>query len=141
MKYAPIAIFAFNRPHHFDILFQSLIRNPEAKESSVTVFLDHPRGRFRTPENIAVEEVAKRYANHFTEFTIILRPYNFGLAHNMLNGVSEILRTHERIIVLEDDLELSPDFLRYMNEALEKYATYTEVASIHAYVYPGFDGG
>jgi hypothetical protein len=28
-----------------------------------------------------------------------------------------------------------------MNEALEKYDTYTEVASIHAYVYSGFDGG
>jgi hypothetical protein len=40
----------------------------------------------------------------------------------------------DRVIVLEDDLELSPFFLRYMNEALEMYASDSKVAAVHGYV-------
>ena len=47
-----------------------------------------------------------------------------------------MLKVHECIIVLEDDLVTSPYFLSYMNEALEKYAEDDRVISIHGYVYP-----
>jgi hypothetical protein len=59
-----------------------------------------------------------------------------GLGNSIISGVTEILDSHERIIVLEDDLIVSPFFLDYMNEGLEKYAEQKEVVSIHGYVYP-----
>src|SRR5260370_30670471 len=48
----------------------------------------------------------------------------------------EVLSQHERVIVLEDDIVVSPFFLSYMNGALSLYEDEPRVASIHAYVYP-----
>jgi hypothetical protein len=51
-------------------------------------------------------------------------------------GVAEVLEEHGRAIVLEDDLVLSPHFLQYMNDGLDRYEDDARVASIHGYVYP-----
>lgn len=40
------------------------------------------------------------------------------------------------MIVLEDDLVVSPYFLKYMNEALDFYEKEEQVISIHGYIYP-----
>ena len=77
-----------------------------------------------------------RAATGFKSVRVIERPDNLGLAGNIIEGVSETLRQHERVIVLEDDMVTSPFFLAYMNEALERYANDDRVVSIHGYVYP-----
>jgi hypothetical protein len=59
-----------------------------------------------------------------------------GLAGNIIDGVTRLVEEHGRVIVIEDDLLLSPYFLRYMNEALERYAEDERIISIHGYVYP-----
>src|SRR3989304_1363090 len=61
---------------------------------------------------------------------------NKGLALSITSGVSEILNKYDNAIILEDDLELSPFFLKYMNEALSLYEKEEDVISIHGYVYP-----
>ena len=40
------------------------------------------------------------------------------------------------MIVLEDDMVVSPYFLEYMNEALEQFVEDDRVISVHGYVYP-----
>ena len=40
------------------------------------------------------------------------------------------------MIVLEDDLEVSPWFLHYMNSALDLYANVSNVYSVNAYMFP-----
>ena len=37
---------------------------------------------------------------------------------------------------MEDDIEVCPFFLKYMNEATSLYRDHSEVASIHGYIYP-----
>ena len=54
----------------------------------------------------------------FASVTRVHRAENMGLARSIVQGVTETLRTHDRVIVLEDDLELSPHFLRYMNDGV-----------------------
>jgi hypothetical protein len=54
----------------------------------------------------------------------------------VVEGVTQVLAERGRVIVLEDDLELSPHFLRFMNEALLLYRNDPRVASVHGYVYP-----
>ena len=44
--------------------------------------------------------------------------------------VTSVLETHDRVIVLEDDLIVSPYFLRFMNEALEVYKDTEEVCHV-----------
>src|SRR3546814_16835656 len=47
-----------------------------------------------------------------------------------------MLEQHEAVIVIEDDLLLSPYFLKYMNDALYHYRDDQRVASIHGYSLP-----
>ena len=53
--------------------------------------------------------------------TLIFRNKNFGLKKNITLGISEIISKYKRVIVLEDDLILSRNFLLYMNSGLNFY--------------------
>lgn len=135
MTFAPIALFVYSRPAHTRLTIEALLRNPEAEFSDLIIFSD----AVRSPDKQADVEKVRVYLGSIVGFrsvTIHHRPYNFGLAKSIIEGVTEVLNLHERIIVLEDDLVTSPYFLKYMNEALEKYADDDRVASIHGYVYP-----
>jgi hypothetical protein len=58
------------------------------------------------------------------------------MAGNIIDGVSNIVNQYGRVIVLEDDLVLSDNFLEYMNEALSVYENNEKVMHISAYMYP-----
>jgi len=47
------------------------------------------------------------------------RQHNLGLAASMRAGVTALCDEHGRAIILEDDLEVSPSFLRFMNDSLD----------------------
>jgi|GEM_PF-4815558 len=44
-----------------------------------------------------------------------------GLASSIINGVSAVIANHKKVIVLEDDLVVSINFLDFMNQALQVY--------------------
>ncbi len=50
--------------------------------------------------------------------------------------MTEVLDRYQKVIVLEDDLVISPHFLQFMNEALDLYKKEDNVISITAYIYP-----
>lgn len=134
MTYAPVALFVYNRPVHTKNLVDSLLKNKEAEESDLIIISDAPKHSGVT----GVSEVRQYIKNIscFKSVTIIERSENYGLAKNIIEGVTGLLNEHERLIVLEDDLVVSPYFLAYMNDALNLYADDEKVGSIHGYVYP-----
>jgi hypothetical protein len=131
----PIVLFTYARPQHTRLTVEALLRNPDAFNHDLVIFLD--AARTRQIQN-AVDKV-RTYLESITGFrsvTIHHRPHNFGLAKSIIEGVTQVLSDYERIIVLEDDMVTSPHFLSYMNEGLDKYADDERVISIHGYVYP-----
>ena len=72
----------------------------------------------------------------FAAVHIVSRDSNFGLARNITEGVSEVLRLRETVIVIEDDIVVSPFFLCFMNEGLRCYQDSPRVGSISGYCYP-----
>ena len=56
------------------------------------------------------------------------------LAASIIGGVTEVLDQYGKIIVLEDDLAVSEDFLQYMNDALDYFANDARVWSVSGYV-------
>ena len=50
----------------------------------------------------------------------------------IIAGVSEIIETYEKVIVLEDDLIVAPFFLKFMNDALTVYQNEPKVGHIQA---------
>ena len=61
---------------------------------------------------------------------------NKGLAKSIVDGVTELCQEYSRAIVLEDDILVGTYFLRYMNDALEKYKDEENVYQISGYMFP-----
>jgi hypothetical protein len=72
----------------------------------------------------------------FASVTRIYRDNNRGLAQSIISGVGEVVARHGCVIVMEDDLVVSPHFLAFMNQGLQLYRDEPRVASIHGYSYP-----
>lgn len=131
MTYAPILLFVYNRPEHTRRLITSLLTNREAAESPLIIYADQARNETDRPH---VEEVRSylRSLKGFGDITLIERTENWGLARNIIDGVTTQLTKYGRVIVLEDDLVVSPYFLQFMNEALETYKDEERVGHIQA---------
>ena len=132
---APIALFVYARPDHAHRTVEALLKNPEASSSDLIVFSDAAR----TPDKEESVRRVREYVASIKGFRSLIvhhRPQNFGLAKSIIDGITQVLANHECVIVLEDDLETSPHFLRYMNEALDRFAEEESVISVHGYVYP-----
>jgi hypothetical protein len=132
---APVILFAYNRPRHLAQTVASLLANPESVSTHLTIYCDAPK----RPEHSAAVEEVRHYVESVSGFASVTRVYrqqNLGLARSIIDGVTQTLRAHDSVIVLEDDLELSPFFLQYMNSGLDCYRHDEQVASIHGYWYP-----
>jgi len=132
---APVALFVYNRPWHTRQAIKALQANVEATKTPLYIFSDAPRN---SAASRAVAEVRSllREISGFKSLSIIERENNFGLARSIIDGVSQVCKQHDRVIVLEDDLVTSPYFLKFMNEGLRKYQDDEQVISIHGYIYP-----
>lgn len=134
MPAAPIAIFAFRRPELTARLLRTLLANPEAAQTTVYAFCDGAR---REEDVEAVARTRRVIAEAgLPRLELVERPANMGLAANVVDGVTRLCRDHGRAIVLEDDLILSPRFLRYMNEALDRYEGAPRVHAVSGFMYP-----
>lgn len=130
--WAPIAVFAYNRPERLRTLISSLKACEGFPKSPVTVFVDGPK-----PGHEAAVDAVQRYIVRLDlpNVTYSFQPTNRGLRQSIFSGVSDVVSRYGRAIVVEDDLVLSPAALKYFNEALEVYADAQRVWSIAGYTY------
>lgn len=135
MPKAPIAFFAYNRPNHIEKALESLSQCEGAVDSELFIFCD---GAKKSRDKEAIEEVRSiaKEKQWCGKVHVIERDENMGLANSVINGVTEVVNRHGRVIVLEDDLVLSPHFLNYMNDALEFYEDNAKVMHISGYMFP-----
>ena len=124
----PLLLFVYNRPKHTERILQNLLQQPEITNTPIYIWSD---GAKSADDQQAVEEV-RALCRQFPKAQLHCQPTNRGLAHNIVEGVTNLLQTHDRVIVLEDDLILSPYFLRWMNDALSLYASEKRIAHLHA---------
>lgn len=61
---------------------------------------------------------------------------NQGLRVSVTSGVSALLEAYDRVIVLEDDIIVSPSFLSFMNQALHAYEGHANVFQVSGYFVP-----
>lgn len=135
MRYAPIALFAYNRLAHVTQTVDALLRNPEARSSELYVFSDAADSVTASDSVDAVRHYLRQVSG-FSAVHVVERPENYGLARSIIDGVTRLCEKHGRVIVVEDDLVTSPHFLRYMNDGLNLYEHDERVISIHGYQYP-----
>ncbi len=132
-KLAPIILFVYNRPWHTQQTVEALLKNDLASQSELFIYADGAKQK-NAPQVLEVRKYIKTIAG-FKKITIIERDKNWGLADNIINGVTEIVNKYGEIIVMEDDIVASIGFLKYMNEALQMYKDKESVGCIHAWNY------
>ena len=134
MELAPVIVFSYNRPVHLGETINRLSQNELASETDLFIFCDGAKPGATDDQRqkvIANREVAKK-AKGFRSVHVCERENNYGLARNIIEGVSLIIDDFGKVIVLEDDLLTSRYFLKYMNEALDYYEKRPGVMSISA---------
>ncbi len=134
MTYAPIVVFAFNRPKHIRRVLRNLRENPECAESPVTIYCDGARNeKERKMVNKTRAAILKEAPSHAE---IVFRGENFGLANSISYGVTKACEDHGAAIIIEDDLIISRGTLSYFNRALDFYKNEDKVMHIAAYMFP-----
>lgn len=135
MSLAPILLFTYNRPSHTSQTLEALLNNKLSRESELFIFSD---GYINNEDKRDVLKVRKliHSVDGFKNIHIIEHTQNYGLAKNIIQGVTQIVNSYEKVIVLEDDLVTSPWFLTFMNEALDKFESDERIGHIHGFCYP-----
>lgn len=129
--YAPIILFAFNRLEPLRACVASLLRNPEAAESDLIVYVDGARPK-KEGEEEKVEAVRKfvNTINGFKSVETHFSDINKGLGPSLIAGITEVMNRYGRAIVVEDDLKCSTNFLSFLNQGLDFYADKKDVFSV-----------
>ena len=132
-----IAVFAFRRPDLLEQTLQSLETADRFSDFPVHVFSDG--ARLDVPgETDAVESVREFLRpwcrTHNAE--LVESPANLGLRRSITGGITNLLSRYHRVIVVEDDLALSPSFLVFMSEALEALKDREDILQVSGYFVP-----
>jgi len=135
MKLAPIVLFAYKRLDTLRQTVESLQKNYLASKSDLYIFSDGAKGDSDKGAVTTVREYISTI-DSFKSITVYESPANKGLANSIRDGVSQVLKSHETAIVLEDDLVSSANFLNFMNEALVFYKDESKVFSIAGFSIP-----
>jgi Glycosyltransferase like family 2 len=131
--YAPIAIFAYNRPEHLKATLQSLAQCPQWSMSRVILYCDGPRTQRDEAAVLGVRAIARSLDHRHIE--IVERDSNLGLGKSVMQGVTDLCERFGRVIVVEDDLLVSGSFLSYLNRALDVYEQRRDVYQVSAHMF------
>lgn len=128
----PVAFFAYSRPAHTVRALDALAACKWREDFEFYFFSDGPRDADAEAGVAAVRRVLASYTKEFSA-EIIEQTTNLGLAKSIVCGVERLCESHGRVVVLEDDLMVSPDFLHYMASALDRYEDNPEVMQVGGY--------
>jgi hypothetical protein len=134
-KYAPLAIFCYKRLKSTIKLLNSLKKDKITKQTIAFFFVDYPK---TTKDKNLVENVIRELVKTkiFKKKKIIFRKKNLGIKKNILNGVNYVFKKFDKIIVLEDDLEVSKNYLSITNKLLEIYKKDNKIFTLTGYSLP-----
>lgn len=143
-QYAPVLIPTLNRYEHFKRCLDSLEGCTWADQTDVYIGLDYPPSEKYVDGwmKIGAYLNEKEKSNGFKNLFVRRRDHNCGVGCPGSNGsllLKEISAISDRYIFSEDDNEFSPNFLEYMNKALEKYKDDDRVIRVSAYTPPVFN--
>ncbi len=132
---APIALFCYKRLDTLKQSIEALKLNQLAAESELFIFSDGPKKEGDEPIIIEIRNYLKTITG-FRKLHVIEAVKNKGLATSVITGVSDIINKYDRIIVLEDDLLTSSNFLVYMNEGLDFFESTQKIFSVCGFSIP-----
>lgn len=129
---APIVVFGFIRLDTLQQVIKALQNNFLALNSDLIIFIDGPRNR---NDEIKVQTV-KKYCETISGFKSVslhISEKNKGLDSSVIEGITQTISKYGKVIAVEDDIVTTPNFLNYMNQALDFYQNNPKIMQIGAY--------
>jgi len=127
-----IIVVTFNRPHSLtrllDFLNQSVY--PTGENINLIISIDFQNSALHQQ----VVEISKLFQWKFGEKVIIEHTYNLGLRKHVIT-CGDLSEKYGSIIMLEDDLAISPFFYTYAQQALNYYQQDQNIAGISLYTH------
>jgi len=135
--FAPVVLFVYNRPKETQQALDTLKLNKYAESSDLYIYSDNADSNADAQTIEAVLQVRKIISNvtGFKSVHVIEWEYRMGLANSIIQGVTNVLQKYGRVIVLEDDLITSPNFLSYINQTLDYYEENRQVISVTGFTF------
>lgn len=121
---APVVLFVYSRLEHTKRTMDALKLNKRAVDTELYVFCDAPNPRAtkeQLTEIYATHEYLKLQNDGFAKINLEISELHRGAGKAIIRGISIVLAKHGKCIILENDMEVEPLFLEYMNNGLEAY--------------------
>lgn len=131
-KLAPVIIPTCNRSQHFQNLVHSLQACLLAEETHLYIAIDAPFSEAVAGENRQILQIAEELTG-FGQVTIWKRESNLGAVRNIREAVDQVFQNNERLIFLEDDNVVAKNFLLFMNQAMDTFASDSRCFSVSGY--------
>lgn len=137
-KLAPIVIFVYKRADHTLNLLESLTECPLASDSDVYIYADGAKKPEDEADVAAVRNLIheERWTQVFNSLTIIESSANRGLANSIIGGATDVINRYGKVLVLEDDLIVEPQYIAYMNQALDAFGNDNSKYAVVGWTYP-----
>ncbi len=136
MIYAPVIIPTLCRSEHLIRCVESLKKNTWSDKTDVYIGLDYPSKENHWEGYNKIKKYLEGDFPEFHSFRVFIRKKNYGATRNTRALMKCCAKEHDRYLYVEDDLELSPNYLQYMDEALEAYKNDDSVVGVAGYSYP-----
>lgn len=136
MNLAPIVLFVYKRPDHTKKVLDALADNAEAIHSDLYICIDGPKDNKTDIDLVNQVQNICKSEKRFNRVILKINKKNKGLANSIIDGVTEVINLHGKVIVLEDDIVVSKGFLDFMNTGLLKYKDEERIMHISGYMYP-----
>ncbi|MEJ7556670.1 MAG: glycosyltransferase [Pedobacter sp.] len=130
-----IGVFCYNRVSKLKRCIEALKKNPECSTLDIIFFSD---GHKHEADKENIQEV-RNYIDNLTGFKSVIKHYrekNLSTGPNFRTGLTFLSENYERFIIVEDDLIVSPNYIKYLTDALEFYKSDKTVFCVTAYVFP-----
>lgn len=136
MIYAPVLIITLCRFQELKKCIESLQKNSEAKYTDLYIGVDFPLKDSHKKGYECILAYLKGRIDGFANVYIIKQTENKGWYENFISVRQKVYKKYDRFIYLEDDIEVSPNFLAYMNKNLTIFEKDMDVQAICGYSYP-----
>jgi len=125
-----IQIFGYQRPDHLQVALDALIKNSEFRDFPTYIAIDGVGSSTHLEAHAHVVELAKNFATDNQNVKVIVSEEHLGLAKAVKNGINARFADYDAAIVLEDDIIVGKNFLRFMKTLLIEYENCEEIGAI-----------
>lgn len=133
-----LAVFAYNRPDHLKNCLASLELNHGIDSIDLHIFIDGSKGAEGNSLHESVLRVATDFCSRRDRGSISVSPKNLGLRKSVITALTSLFAKYDGVIVVEDDLILSSDFIDFMQQTLSCFATDESIGSISGFAEANF---